>query len=243
MRGVPVVQVPTTLLAMIDASVGGKTGVDTPAGKNLVGAFHPPAAVIADVEVIRSLPDAHIRAGLAEAIKHGIIADASYLSTIERDLPRLLESATPELWELVSTSVAIKAGVVRGDPLEKGRRKILNFGHTIGHAIEHVSGFALLHGECVAIGMVYEALIAERSGLAEVGIADRIRKVLSHAGLPVARPGNMTPRAILDATRLDKKARAGRVEYALPARIGAMVEADGRYAVPIDDTLVLEVLR
>jgi 3-dehydroquinate synthase len=242
MRGVPVVQVPTSLLAMIDASVGGKTGVDTPAGKNLVGAFHPPALVVADVQVLSSLPDAHRRAGLAEAVKHGIIADAGYLERIETHLARILAAETDATLELVARSVEIKAAVVRADPREHGVRKTLNFGHTLGHAIEHVSGYSLLHGECVAIGMVLEARIAERIGIAEAGTADTVARVLSLAGLPTAAPRDMSSSAILDATRLDKKARAGRVEYALPVRIGAMAEADGHWAIPVGDDVVREVL-
>jgi 3-dehydroquinate synthase len=242
MRGVPVVQVPTSLLAMIDASVGGKTGVDTPAGKNLVGAFHLPAFVVADVQVLSSLPDAHRRAGLAEAIKHGIIADASYLERIESNLANILAAVPDATLDLVTRSVEIKADVVRADPREHGLRKTLNFGHTIGHAIEHVSGYSLLHGECVAIGMVLEARIAEHIGVAEPGTADAVAGVLARASLPIAQPADMSPSAILEATRLDKKARAGRVEYALPVRIGMMAEADGRWAIPIDDDVVREVL-
>jgi 3-dehydroquinate synthase len=237
-----VVQVPTSLLAMIDASVGGKTGVDTPAGKNLVGAFHLPAFVVADVQVLSSLPDAHRRAGLAEAIKHGIIADASYLERIESNLANILAAVPDATLDLVTRSVEIKADVVRADPREHGLRKTLNFGHTIGHAIEHVSGYSLLHGECVAIGMVLEARIAERIGVAEPGTADAVTSVLARASLPIAQPADMSPSAILEATRLDKKARAGRVEYALPVRIGMMAEADGRWAIPIDDDVVREVL-
>jgi 3-dehydroquinate synthase len=242
MRGVPVVQVPTSLLAMIDASVGGKTGVDTPAGKNLVGAFHSPALVLADVEMIATLPHAHRRAGLAEAIKHGVIADAAYLATIDRDLASILEADADDTLALVAPSVELKASVVRVDPREKGVRKILNFGHTIGHAVEHASGFSLLHGECVAIGMVVEARIAERAGIAERGTETTIAEILARAGLPTRRPESMSAREVLAATRLDKKTRAGQVEYALPTRIGSMVEADGRWAVPIDDRLVLEAL-
>src|SRR5258708_21510210 len=150
MRGVPVGQVPTTLLAMIDASVGGKTGVDTQAGKNLVGAFHAPAAVVADVDVLSTLPPAHRRAGLAEAIKHGAIADADYLTSIESQLDALQRADSRATLPLVARSVEIKAAGARAAPLERGRRRILNFGHTLRHAIEHGGGFSLRPGECVA---------------------------------------------------------------------------------------------
>ena len=242
MRGVPVVQCPTTLLAMIDASVGGKTGVDTAAGKNLVGAFHPPAAVLADVETIATLPLPQRRSGLVEAIKHGVLADAGYFERIDEQLPALLEADPVGTLEVVARSVEIKAGVVRADAREHGLRKTLNLGHTIGHAIEHVSGYGLLHGECVAIGMVLEARIAERLGVAEAGTAGRIAEVLRRAGLPTERPRSLSVDAIVEATRLDKKARGGRVEYALPARIGTMAGADSAWALPVDDQLVHEVL-
>jgi 3-dehydroquinate synthase len=242
MRGVPVVQCPTSLLAMIDASVGGKTGVDTPAGKNLVGAFHPPAIVLLDVETIRSLPLAHRRAGLAEAIKHGVIADAEYFVRIETDLPALLDAETPAMLACVARSVEIKSDVVRQDPREHGLRKTLNFGHTIGHALEHASGYALLHGEAVAIGMVLEAKLAERLGVAPAGTAARIGDVLSRAGLPVERPAALDPRVVLEATRQDKKARGGAVTYALPSGIGSMAGAERGWSIEVGDTLVREVL-
>jgi 3-dehydroquinate synthase len=239
---VPVVQCPTTLLAMIDASIGGKTGVDTESGKNLVGAFHPPAAVLADVETIGTLPLAQRRSGLVEAIKHGVLADAAYFERIESELPALLDAQPSATLDVVARSVEIKAEVVRADEREHGRRKTLNLGHTLGHALEHVSGYALLHGEAVAIGMVLEARMAERLGVAEPGTSARIADVLRQAGLPVARPRELPVDSVVDATRLDKKARAGRVEYALPARIGAMAGEESGWALPVDDQLVHEVL-
>ena len=242
MRGVPVVQCPTTLLAMIDASVGGKTGVDTAAGKNLVGAFHPPAAVLADVETIGTLPLPQRRSGLVEAIKHGVLADDRYFERLETELPALLDAEPAPTLDAVARSVEIKAEVVRADEREHGRRKTLNLGHTLGHALEHVSQYTLLHGEAVAIGMVLEARIAERLGVADPGTADRIESVLRRAGLPVSRPRELSVDHIVDATRADKKARGGRVEYALPARIGAMAGEESGWALPVDDQLVHEVL-
>jgi 3-dehydroquinate synthase len=242
MRGVPVVQCPTSLLAMIDASVGGKTGVDTPAGKNLVGAFHPPAIVLADVETLRTLPEPHRRAGLAEAIKHGVVADAGYLEQLEAALPALRAADPAATLECVTRSVEIKSEVVTSDTHERGRRKILNFGHTLGHAVEQVSGYALLHGEAVAIGMVLEARVAERMLIAERGTADSIERVLTRAMLPTHPPRSLASDDVLRATRLDKKARASAVEYALPSRIGEMASADSGWAVPVDDSLVLSVL-
>ena len=242
LRGVPVVQCPTSLLAMIDASIGGKTGVDTAAGKNLVGAFHPPAVVLADVETLRSLPEAHRRAGLAEAIKHGVVADAGYFERVEADLPALIAGEAGPTLECVTRSVEIKSEVVTSDTHEHGRRKILNFGHTLGHAVEQVSGYALLHGEAVAIGMVLEARLAERMGLADRGTTDAIARVVSRTGLPAQAPPSLAADEILRATKLDKKARAGAVEYALPTGVGTMAGADRGWAVPVDDALVMDLL-
>jgi len=246
MRGVPVVQIPTTLLAMVDASVGGKTGVDTPHGKNLVGAFHPPAAVLADPLVLATLPRRELIAGLAEVVKHGVIADAAYFDAVRAALPLLTgdegHNATALLAHVVAGSVATKASIVAADEREGGVRKILNFGHTIGHAVETLSGYSLLHGEAVAIGMAVEAEAAERAGIAERGTAQTVRDTLQAAGLPVRRPADIAPDDIIDATRGDKKARAGRVEYALPVRIGAMASAGGRWSLPLDDALLREAL-
>jgi 3-dehydroquinate synthase len=249
LRGVPVVQAPSTLLAMVDASVGGKTAVDTPAGKNLVGAFHPPAAVLVDPTLLGTLPPADLAAGAAEALKHGVIADARHFGDAAALLPALASGAAAGdpavldgLARVVADSVAIKAAVVAEDPREHGRRKTLNLGHTVGHAVELAAGYRIRHGEAVALGMVAECDIAERVGLAEPGTAARVRAACRAGGLPTALPAGITPDAVLAATRGDKKARGGRVEYALPARVGAMVEADGRWAVPVDDAVVLGVL-
>ena len=245
MRGIPYVQVPTTLLAMIDASIGGKTGVDTPAGKNLVGAFHQPAAVVADPEVLVTLPSEHLRAGMAEALKHGVIASERYFEQIIGHLPILLtagQAGGAEMIDLVTESVRIKADVVRRDEREGGVRKTLNLGHTLGHAIELLSGYRMLHGEAVAIGMTLESVVAERLGVAEPGTARRVRDAVRAAGLPYAPPAGMDAERIVAATRTDKKARGGGVEYALPRRIGAMAGERSGWAVPVPETVVREVL-
>jgi 3-dehydroquinate synthase len=247
MRGIPYVQVPTTLLAMVDASVGGKTGVDTGAGKNLVGAFHQPAAVLADPETLSTLPLVHLRAGLAEVIKHGVIADESYLARVVDDLPGVLgrrgDAWLDALAPLVVRSVEIKADVVNRDERESGLRKTLNFGHTLGHAIELCANYEMLHGEAVAAGMVLESDLAERAGVAERGTLDRVRDAVSATGLPTRHPAAMRPSALLAATRADKKARGGVVEYALPRRVGVMACAERGWSCAVSDDLVLEVLR
>jgi 3-dehydroquinate synthase len=243
MRGLPLVQVPTTLLAMIDASVGGKTGVDTPQGKNLVGAFHQPRAVVVDPDLLQTLPDAHLRAGLAEAVKHGAILDEEYLAWIEAHRAELLAGDTETLARLVVRSVEIKADVVSGDEREAGRRKLLNFGHTVGHAVEALSGYALLHGEAVAVGMVEEARIGERMGVTAPGTSARLRKVLSALGLPTSVPIEMDASRVVELTRVDKKARNGRVEYALLETMGAgSAGPHGLWGHPVADELAVEVL-
>ena len=243
MRGIPFVQLPTTLLAMVDASVGGKTGVDTPIGKNLVGAFHQPAAVVADTAVLHTLPVAQLRAGLAEALKHGVIADARHFDDAIRAGAALGKiPGSDALADLVARSVAIKADVVARDEREGGVRKTLNFGHTLGHAIEHESGYRLLHGEAVAIGMALEAEIAERIGVAERGVAEQIRSALREMSLPANPPSDLAPPRLLAATRGDKKARGGVVEYALPRCVGAMAGADRGWGIAVPDDVVLAAL-
>jgi 3-dehydroquinate synthase len=237
MRGIPFVQLPTTLLAMIDASVGGKTGVDTAAGKNLVGAFHRPRAVIADPSVLATLPASHLRSGLAEAVKHGAIADVAYYGSIDSSLPSILANRGNELGDLIARSIEIKASIVRQDEREGGIRRNLNFGHTLGHAIESESGYTLLHGEAIAIGMVLEAKLGESLGVTAPGSVARLRDTLQKAGLPVATPKSLDANRILAATRSDKKAREGVVEYALIAEIGRAIAG-----VRAPDETVLEVL-
>src|SRR5256714_7172508 len=165
LRGVPFVQVPTTLLAMVDASVGGKTGVNHSTGKNLIGAFHQPIAVFIDPEVLRTLPERELRGGLAECIKHDIIRDSDGFARLEKNIARALSLDLDYLAELVAHNVAIKARVVEADPFEKGERAHLNFGHTFGHAIETVSHYSYSHGECVALGMVAAAKLAMDLGM------------------------------------------------------------------------------
>ncbi|HEU4629659.1 MAG TPA: 3-dehydroquinate synthase [Gemmatimonadaceae bacterium] len=245
MRGVPFVQVPTTLLAMVDASVGGKTAVDVPAGKNLVGAFHPPAAVLADPAVLRTLPAEERRAGLAEVLKHGVIADAGYLARTVSALPVLLDpmlSDAPPVVDAIVRSIEIKAEVVAADEREQGRRKTLNFGHTIGHAVELASEFRLLHGEAVAIGMSLESSLAERLAVAEPGTAEAVDAALRRADLPRDIPPGIDPDIVVAATRSDKKARRGTAEYALPVRVGQMAGAERGWGIAVPEDAVRALL-
>ena len=220
LRGVPLVQVPTTLLAMIDSSIGGKTGVDVPAGKNLLGAFHQPRVVVADAELLGSLSSVQLAAGLAEAVKHGAIADAEYFAFLETEYAAIFAKHAPALERVVRRSVEIKAEVVAQDERENGKRAILNFGHTVGHAIEATSKYEVLHGEAVAIGMVYEGRIAETLGIAAAGTAGRIKAVLERLHLPVERPDASRVDELIAAMRNDKKVRAGEIRFALPRAIG-----------------------
>lgn len=240
LRGVPVVQVPTSLVAMIDAAIGGKTGVDTRHGKNLVGAFHQPALVLIDPLALRTLPANHRRAGMAEAIKHGVIADESYFHWIAAHGAALLTSAVADdlAERLVLGSVAVKVRVVAGDEREGGRRRILNFGHTIGHAVEHLSTYEILHGDAVAIGMVAEARLGELAGWTLHGLADEIGDLCTTIGLPVHIPPAFDADAIIALMRGDKKARSGVAEYALPLRCGEMNAFEGRYALALDEAIV-----
>jgi 3-dehydroquinate synthase len=245
LRGVPVVQVPTTLLAMIDAAIGGKTGVDTSAGKNLVGAFHPPAAVLIDPAVLATLPPRHLRAGAAEAIKHGVVANASYFERTVTDLPRIMAAhgeIGPAMGVLIDGSVEIKNAVVAADERESGVRKILNFGHTIGHAVEAASGYSILHGEAVAIGMAVESHLAELAGIAVCGLTDRVCAALEAAGLSSVVPPAFDASDLVARTHLDKKARGGAVEYALPTSLGQMAGADTGWTIALPDRFVMEAL-
>lgn len=245
-RGVPVVQVPTTLLAMVDSAVGGKTGVDTDAGKNLVGAFHDPTLVVADVDTLRTLPVFVRRDGLAEMIKHGLIADADAFTELCGVLPELAGPAGAEvekLPRLVAKSVGIKASVVRQDSREAGLRHILNAGHTIAHAIEHQLAFGISHGAAVAAGLVVETRLAELLGIAEPGLGNVVADAVRRAGLPDGPPASVADADLLAATRADKKSRGGVVRYALPVRLGLMSSgANGDWSVPVSDADVLAAL-
>jgi len=218
LRGVRWVCAPTTLLAMADASLGGKTGADLPQGKNLVGAFHPPSLVLADPAVLQTLPEEELRSGLAEVVKHGILQDETLFARCARGWPAVAE---PDWGEVVRRAVAVKVRFIETDPYERGVRAALNLGHTIGHGVERLSDYRIRHGEAVAIGLVAEARLAERIGLAESGLAEHIRGVLSGLGLPTEIPAEMDPQTLQSAMQVDKKRAGGRLRYALPLRIGA----------------------
>ncbi len=225
LRGIPFVQVPTTLLAHVDSSVGGKTGVNLVAGKNLVGAFYQPRLVLCDLDTFRTLPDREFRAGLAEVIKYGIIYDAELFAFLERDMTKILRRDVTALAHLVARSCEIKAEVVSQDETEGGLRAILNYGHTIGHAIEAITAYGrYLHGEAISIGQVAAShLSAELLGL-PAGDVERIRALFVAAGLPVSIKLNAAQRTkLLAAMTLDKKVSAGEIKFVLAERIGKVV--------------------
>ena len=216
MRGVRFVQLPTTLLAMVDSSVGGKTAVDLPGGKNLVGAFHQPSAVIADTSTLDTLPERELRAGLAEVLKSGAIGDEPFLAWIEANAAALLARDPQALEQAIAVSVAHTAGVVARDETEQGERMLLNFGHTFGHAIETEEGYGgLLHGEAVALGMLLAARLSARLGLASDADATRLQRLLEALGLPTQLPPGLTPESLVARMRLDKKAVSGRLRLIL----------------------------
>jgi 3-dehydroquinate synthase len=221
LRGIPFVQVPTTLLAMVDSSVGGKTGVDLREGKNLVGAFHQPRLVAIDVETLRTLPARERAAGLAEVVKKAAIWDAELFAALERDAEALLALEATALVPALTRAVEIKAEVVRRDERESGPRMLLNFGHTLAHAIEALAGYrGLLHGEAVAIGMVYAAERSEALGHAPLGTAARLEKLCRRLGLPTEPPA--FPRsAYLAALRVDKKKQDSRIHYVVLEGVGS----------------------
>jgi 3-dehydroquinate synthase len=213
LRGVRVVQVPTSVLGMVDAAVGGKTGIDTPAGKNLVGAFHPPAGVLADTDVLAGLPEAEFRSGLAEVVKCGFIADGAILDLLTAD-----PTGRGDLEELIERSVQVKADAVGQDLHDTGVREFLNYGHTLGHAVERVEDFGWRHGEAVAVGLVFAAELAGEAGLLTPGEVDRHRSLISAMGLPTTYAGDWD--RLQAVMRLDKKARGGSLRFVVLDGIG-----------------------
>ncbi|GIW77745.1 MAG: 3-dehydroquinate synthase [Phycisphaerae bacterium] len=225
LRGVPFIQIPTTLLAMVDASVGGKTGVDHPVGKNLIGAFHQPTAVLIDPAVLQTLPPRELRSGLAECIKHEIIRDERGFESLEQNLHRALQLDLDYLSELIAHNVGIKASVVVNDPLERGERAHLNFGHTFGHAIESVSNYAYAHGEAVALGMCAATYAAVELGMINQSDRQRIIRLIQQTGLPTSGL-TLSVDSVVKSMYSDKKVRSGRIRFVLPTRIGAVTLRD-----------------
>jgi 3-dehydroquinate synthase len=239
MRGVDFVQIPTTLLAMVDSSVGGKTGVNLAHGKNLVGAFHQPRAVLADVETLATLPDREYAAGLAEVVKYGAIADAGFFAWLEANAAALARRDAAALIRAIEVSCRMKAAIVARDEREEGERALLNFGHTFGHALEAATGYggALNHGEAVAIGMVLAARLSVALGWSPDADTARLRALLEAFALPTQVPSGHAATALLDLMRLDKKAASGKLKLILWRGIGRAEIASG-----VPDDAIIEVL-
>jgi 3-dehydroquinate synthase len=241
-RGVPVVQIPTTTLAQADSAIGGKTGVDSSVSKNAFGAFWHPAAVYIDVAVVKTLNDRQYRSGLVESVKHGLIADTEYFEFIETHLDEILARDRNALETLARYNCRIKGGVVEEDPFEKNKRRILNYGHTVGHAVEAASNYQMLHGEAVAIGIVAAGLIEVELGLSKPSQLDRIRAVFEKLGVPTQIPANMAHEQLLDLMRHDKKAVDQWPKFVLLDRIGQAHCEAGQYAVQVGRDVVVDVL-
>lgn len=237
MRGIPFVQIPTTLLAQVDSSVGGKTGVDIPEGKNLVGAFYQPKAVYIDVDVLKSLPMDELLGGLGEVIKYGIIRDRAFFDYLKSNRQAVLDLDVEAINKTIYTCCKIKADVVSEDEREGGMRRILNFGHTLGHAVEGASDYSIIHGLAVSIGMVAATKLAVLNGLIDSSEADEIIEILSDYDLPTTVPANLDRERIKSYLLSDKKTVAGKVFYVLPTTIGNTLITDQVSEAQVDSVL------
>ena len=242
-RGVPVLQIPTTTVAQADSAVGGKTGVDSSLSKNAFGAFWHPAGVYIDVATLTTLDERQFRAGLVESIKHAIIANSEYFDFLEGHLDAVLDRQTDVLEQIALWNCKIKGRVVEADPNEKNQRRILNYGHTIGHAVEAASGFELLHGEAVAIGIIAAGLIEVELGLSESGRLERIRTILENLDVPVRFPKDLAEKDLINLVKRDKKAINKWPRFVLIAKIGEVYRQDGQYAVEVAADVVEKVLQ
>jgi 3-dehydroquinate synthase len=244
LRGIRFVQIPTSLLAMVDSSTGGKTGVDTPGGKNLMGVFHQPKAVIIDTDFLKTLPRRDLINGMAEVIKHGIIADSKYFDMVEKKRIKIKKLDGDTLIEMITGSCVIKAGVVSADEKEAGLRQTLNFGHTIGHAVEAASDYRIPHGYAVAIGMAAEAYLSNKRGALSTKELERIARVLNAYGLLkyAVLLDKMDKGKIIQASARDKKNMANHVRFVIIPEIGKVREEDGRYSFDMNEGELTEAL-
>jgi len=242
-RGVPVVHIPTTTVAQADSAVGGKTGVDSTMSKNAFGAFWHPAAVYIDVAALATLDERQYRAGLVESVKHAVIADSDYFAFIEENIEAILARDNAVLEKIADCNCRIKGGVVETDPNEQNMRRMLNYGHTIGHAVEAASGYRLLHGEAVAIGMIGAGLIEIEMGLGEPERLEKVRAILKKLRVPVELPGDLTENNLIDLIKRDKKAVNEWPKFVLTSRIGQVYCPNDQWAVDVERPIVEKVLR
>jgi 3-dehydroquinate synthase len=240
-RGINYIQIPTTLLAQVDSSVGGKVGVNTPNGKNLIGVFYQPKLVFIDTNTLKSLPEKEIKNGLAEIIKYGIIYDKVFFESLENNIERIRQLKTDYLVKAIFRSCEIKAEVVSKDEKEYNLRSILNYGHTIGHAVEKCSDYAYTHGEAVAIGMRYVGMLAARIGSWSHKELERQNKLLKRAGLPIRLP-KIKAEELIEVMRVDKKVKSGDIMMVLPRGIGNMKKSSGQYRIPVLENELRKVL-
>jgi 3-dehydroquinate synthase len=241
-RGVPVIQIPTTTVAQADSAIGGKTGVDSSVSKNAFGAFWHPAAVYIDVATLTTLDDRQFRAGLVESVKHSLIADSKYFDFIEQNLDAIVRREADVLEQIADYNCRIKGSVVEADPNEQNQRRILNYGHTIGHAVETASGFELLHGEAVAIGIIAAGLIEIELGLAQQNRLDRIRKILEKLGMQLQLPKDLADKDLIDIIKHDKKAINKWPKFVLLSNIGRIYCPHGQWAVDVSQEVVEKIL-
>lgn len=238
MRGIPYIQIPTTLLAMLDSSVGGKTGIDTPQGKNLIGAFWQPKAVISDITCLQTLPKKHLINGLIEAIKIGLTSDAEGLRDLEQNLNAMLNLEEAVLIRLIQRAVQLKANIVQQDEREQHQRVILNFGHTIGHALEQLTDYQLLHGYAVALGILVESKIAQCMGMLDEHHYQYIKALLLRLHISTDELKKFDVNEVIKRTQLDKKNQSGRVRYVLLNGLGSVFEENNHFAHPVPDEIV-----
>ena len=241
-RGVPHVLIPTSLLAMVDACLGGKTGVNTPEGKNLVGCFYQPKKVLIDLSTLRTLPKKELQNGMVEMIKHGLIADEAFFEFLEAHAERLLNLDFTVLKSAVYQSCKIKHAIVDKNE-RKGKRDSLNFGHTVGHALEHLSRYTLSHGEAVAIGMLVEAKICVQLGLLSQSVLDRIHHILTKFHLTLRLPSLFSEKSILDAMQLDKKTLNGKLHFAMISKIGTPLSFRSLFTTSVDESQIKQALQ
>ena len=251
LRGIPWIQVPTSLLAMVDASIGGKTAIDVPEGKNLIGAFHQPKAVYIDTKTLETLPRRHLISGMAEVVKHGVIKSPKLFKLLENRAESMLNGDHEAQIQIIKESCSIKAEVVSKDEKENDYRKILNYGHTLGHAFEAISEYSLMHGEAVSLGMAAEGALAVSQEIFNDSDLERQDALLKKIGLPVTAKvvlramigRSFSSKEVIDYTHTDKKARKGIVEYVLPQKIGKMYKLNKRTGISIDDKTALNFLK
>lgn len=242
-RGVPLVIIPTTLLGMVDASIGGKNGVNTPYGKNLIGSLYFPKKVIIDLCTLKTLSKRELANGMVETIKHALISDASFFEELEKNSQAILELESAILEKTVFTSCRIKSEIVEQDEIEKGKRHLLNFGHTVGHALELLSGFSLAHGEAVAIGLIVESYLSMELGYLDPVSLDRIKNIFTLYGLPLYLPAKLSVPDILAAMTLDKKTVGGVPRFVTLKGIGLPMPHDARYCTPVEQPLIEKALQ